>query len=127
MNFGRYDRIVDFYPTHWPLLVPGYLPILNAMLDVLAVASFRPRSVLDLGCGPGGASLAVSAACDPGAQWTLVDGSRAMLAAAQAVRGNVRQAVQGDFTDPRVVQLVLTPGTYDLCLCSFALHHIDDT
>ena len=35
MGFERYDLIAAHYPTMWPLLVPGYVPIINAMLDVI--------------------------------------------------------------------------------------------
>jgi tRNA (cmo5U34)-methyltransferase len=127
MNFGRYDRIVGYYATQWPLLVPGYLPILSAMPDLVGVASFRPRSILDLGCGPGSASSAVAAACDATSVVTLVDGSAAMLQAARTTLANVREAVHGDFTDSAVAEHVFNPGAYDLCLCSFALHHLEDS
>ncbi len=127
MNFGRYDRIVSHYPAQWPLLVPGYLPALNAMLDVVGVREQRPKEVLDLGCGPGSATVAVAPACDPAGQVTLVDGSVAMLDAAQSlVQAHVRAAILGDFTEASVAERVFPPDRYDLVLCSFALHHIDD-
>ncbi len=127
MRFERYDRIVEYYPSQWPLIVPGYLPILNAMLDVMQARGVLAREVLDLGCGPGSATVAVAAACDPGARVTLVDGSPAMLQAAQLVtQRNVREAVLGDFTDPAVAERVFGTTPYDLALCSFALHHISD-
>ena len=35
LSFERYDLIVEHYPAMWPMLVPGYVPICNAMLDVV--------------------------------------------------------------------------------------------
>jgi tRNA (cmo5U34)-methyltransferase len=127
VSFERYDRIVDHYPAHWPLLVPGYLPILNAMLDVVMARRTRPREILDLGCGPGSATFAVASACDPAANVTLIDGSRAMLRAAESiVTTHVRAAVHGDFTTEAIADWVFVPNRYDLVLCSFALHHMPD-
>lgn len=127
MELGRYDRIVEHYATMWPLLVPGYVPILNAMLDVVLAASSRPREILDVGCGPGSATAAVAAACDPQAQVTLVDGSPEMLRAAQAVvSAHVRATIAGDFTAPDIAALAFVPRRYDLVLCAFALHHLSD-
>lgn len=127
LSFERYDRIVDHYPAMWPLLVPGYLPLLNGMLDVMNVRGERPREILDLGCGPGTATVAVAPACDPNGHVTLVDGSATMLRTAQGlVRAHVREAVQGDFTTPAIADWVFVPDRFDLVLCSFALHHITD-
>jgi SAM-dependent methyltransferase len=128
VSFERYDRIVDHYPAHWPLLVPGYLPILNAMLDVVMARRARPREILDLGCGPGSATLAVASACDPVANVTLVDGSRGMLRAAESiVTTHMRSAVHGDFTTEAIADWIFVPNRYDLVLCSFALHHMPDS
>jgi len=127
MHFERYDRIVEYYPSQWPLIVPGYLPILNAMLDVLQARGVLARDILDLGCGPGSATVAIAAACDPGCHVTLVDGSPGMLRAAELVaQRNVREAILGDFTLPDVRERVFGADRYDLVLASFALHHIPD-
>jgi tRNA (cmo5U34)-methyltransferase len=127
MRFDRYDRIVEHYPAMWPLLVPGYLPILNAMVDVLGARGSSPKYVLDLGCGPGTATVAVAPACDAAGQVTLADGSAAMLQAArQLVQKYVHDAVLGDFTQPDVADRLFRPRIYDLVVASFALHHIAD-
>jgi tRNA (cmo5U34)-methyltransferase len=127
MDFTRYDRIVEHYPAMWPLLVPGYAPILGTMLDVVLARSRRPRELLDLGCGTGAATLAVAPGCDPEAGVMLVDGSAPMLRAAQSlVQAHVRGAVTGDFTQPAVAHLAFGAERYDLVLCSFALHHLTD-
>lgn len=129
MRFERYDRIAEPYSVMWPLLVPGYAPILGAMLDVVLARANRPREILDLGCGPGSATVAVAPGCDPRVSATLVDGSAAMLqAAAAAVRtcARVRAVVHGDFTETPTAQRAFVPSRYDLVLCSFALHHLAD-
>ena len=128
MGFERYDRIAQHYPTMWPLIVPGYFPILNAMQEVVRAHSEKPRDVLDLGCGPGSATTAVAPACDPEGMVTLVDGSSAMLEEARHVLGeHVQCTYLGDFTRSDIVRDACEPGRYDLGLCSFALHHLEDS
>lgn len=127
MRFARYDRIVDHYPTMWPHIVPGYVPILRAMLDIVRVRPVPPRRILDLGCGPASATVAVAPACDAKTRAVLVDGSSRMVEAARALLGDqVRDAVTGDFTDPEIAERVFAIGLFDLVLCSFALHHLED-
>lgn len=126
--FERYDRIVDAYTTMWPLIVPGYVPCLNAMLESVRALELRPRDILDLGCGPASAVVAVAPACHPEARVSLIDGSPKMLAAAQALLGSrVATAVCDDFRKPDVLKKLTKPLSYDLVLCSFALHHWEDT
>jgi len=128
MQFDRYERIVEHYPTMWPLLVPGYMPILNTMLDIVRALSDRPQRILDLGCGPGTATIAVAPASHPEGQVTLVDGSSGMLAEAERLLGpHVHGVHAGDFTDPAIAADAMPPDTYDLVLISFALHHIEDS
>lgn len=127
MGFERYDLIVDHYPAMWPLLVPGYVPICNAMLDVVQAMPTRPAEILDLGCGPGTATIAVAPASHPEGMVTLVDGSKRMLdEAKRLLETHVRCTFQGDFTNPSILKSACPPHTYDLILCSFALHHCSD-
>lgn len=128
LSFERYDRIADTYSSMWPLIVPGYTPCLSAMLEVVRAAELRPQDILDLGCGPGSAIAAVAPACHPEARVTLVDGSKGMLAAANTVVGErVVNSVCDDFRKVEVLGPLTRPLAYDLVLCSFALHHWDDT
>lgn len=127
-SFARYDRVVDHYATMWPLLVPGYISILNTMQDIVTVLSDRPRRILDLGCGPGSATIAIAPACAPDGEVTLVDGSEAMVHAAKALlQDHVHATIVGDFTEPEVLQQVMVDDHFDLIVCSFALHHTPDS
>lgn len=127
MRFDRYDRIVSYYPAMWPMLVPGYLPILNAMLEIAHALPRRPQRVLDFGCGPGSATIAVAPACDPQGQVTLVDGSERMLDQARTLLARqVDESVIGDYGTPSVLHEAVRHGPYDLVLASFALHHLED-
>jgi len=127
MRFERYDLIAEWYPSMWPLLVPGYVPILNAIVDVVRALGHRPKDLLDLGCGPGTATVAVAPAADPDGLVTLVDGSPRMLDEAKRILGHhVRCTFQGDFNDAAVLRDACPANTYDLALCTFALHHLAD-
>lgn len=127
MRFQRYDLIAVHYPAMWPLLVPGYVPILNAMLDVVRTLGNRPSEILDLGCGPGTAMVAVAPASNPEGMVTLVDGSTVMLREAKRLLSHhVRCTFCGDFTQPATLRDACPPNLYDLVLCSFALHHCKD-
>ncbi len=127
MRFQRYDLIAEHYPSMWPLLVPGYVPILNAMVDVIRVLGGRPNEILDLGCGPGPATVAVAPASNPEGMVTLVDGSAVMLSEAKRLLAqHVRCTFCGDFSQPDILRDACPPHLYDLVLCSFALHHLED-
>lgn len=126
MDLRRYDLIAKHYPTMWPFLVPGYLPICNAMLDVVRAHEGTPKDILDIGCGPGTATIACAPANDPNGQVTLLDGSEAMIEEAKRLLGShIKKAIVGDFTDPDTLNAACPNQSYDLILASFALHHID--
>lgn len=111
----------------WPLLVPGYVPILGAMLDIVRVREQPPKTLLDLGCGTGNATIAVAPAVAKDAQVVLLDGSSRMLEAACTLLGTqVRLAVRDDFSRPGILDHVAPPGAFDLILMGFCLHHLED-
>ncbi|MEZ4272549.1 MAG: class I SAM-dependent methyltransferase [Myxococcota bacterium] len=128
MDFRRYDKIVEYYPTMWPLLVPGYLPLFGAMLEIVRSMAHKPKDLLDLGCGPASATIAIAPACAADTLVTLVDGSTNMLQAARQQLGDhVSTTFVGDFTRHEVIRDACPDRCYDLILCTFALHHIPDT
>lgn len=92
--------------------VPGY----DELQDAVAAAA-TGRNVLELGAGTGETALRVLAR-NPGARWTGVDASEAMLARA-------RERLPG--ADLRLGRLEdpLPPGRFDLVVSCLAVHHLD--
>jgi len=126
-SFALYDELAPHYAQLWPYLVPGYSPVLHTMRDVVRALPEQPKDILDLGCGAGAATAAVAPACDPTGEVTLVDGSPKMLETARKSLGDhVQCTYQGDFSDPSVARDACQPNSYNLILCTFALHHIKD-
>ncbi|MEM6531462.1 MAG: class I SAM-dependent methyltransferase [Myxococcota bacterium] len=127
VRFDRYDRIVEHYAAMWPLLVPGYAPILSALRAIVEVREAAPKDVLDIGCGIGSATTAVAPALDAAAQVSLVDGAPRMLDLARStLDSRVLLAVSDDFTKPGILEQIAPPEAFDLVIMSFALHHLDD-
>jgi tRNA (cmo5U34)-methyltransferase len=95
--------------------IPGYEQLEDAVAD--ATAGLHAGTVLELGTGTGETATRVLA-MHPGARWTGVDASEAMLAHARA---RLPQA------DLRVARLEdpLPPGPFDLAVSVLAVHHLD--
>ena len=92
--------------------IPGY----EELQDAVAAAS-TGRTVLELGTGTGETALRVLAR-NPGARWTGIDGSEAMVA-------HARERLPG--ADLRVQRLEdpLPQGPFDLVVSCLAVHHLD--
>jgi tRNA (cmo5U34)-methyltransferase len=103
-NPDRYRDVIDG--------IPGYEELQD---EVAAVAV--GRNVLELGTGTGETALRVLAR-NPGARWTGVDSSAAMV---EHARTRLPQA------DLRVQRLEdpLPPGPFDLVVSVLAIHHLD--
>ena len=100
----RYGDVIDE--------IPGYEELQDA---VAAVA--RGQNVLELGVGTGETALRILAR-NPGARWTGIDGSEAMVAYA-------RERLPG--ADIRVARIEdpLPEGPFDLVVSVLAVHHLD--
>ena len=94
--------------------VPGYEELEAAVAR--ATAAFDARTVLELGTGTGETALRVLAQ-HPGARWTGIDASEAMLARA-------RERLPG--ADLRTARLEdpLPSGPFDLVVSVLAVHHL---
>jgi tRNA (cmo5U34)-methyltransferase len=92
--------------------IPGY----EELQDAVASAS-KGRQILELGTGTGETALRVLTR-NPGARWTGIDASEAMLARA-------RERLPG--ADLRVGRLEdpLPEGPFDLAVSCLAVHHLD--
>jgi tRNA (cmo5U34)-methyltransferase len=95
--------------------VPGYEELEEAV--AAATAGFEVRSVLELGMGTGETAIRVLE-LHPGAHWTGIDSSEAML-------GRARERLPE--ADLRVARLedALPEGRFDLVVSALALHHLD--
>jgi tRNA (cmo5U34)-methyltransferase len=100
----RYGRVIDE--------LPGY-----DELQVAVAAASEGQNVLELGTGTGETALRVLAR-NPGARWTGIDGSEAMV---EHARGRLPGA------DLRVQRLEdpLPQGPFDLVVSCLAVHHLD--
>ena len=100
----RYDDVIEE--------LPGY----DELQDAVAAAC-TGRNVLELGTGTGETALRVLAR-NPGAHWTGIDGSEAMVAHARARLPGADLRVQR-LEDP------LPDGPFDLVVSCLAVHHLD--
>src|SRR5256714_12778828 len=100
----RYDDVIEE--------LPGY-----DGLQAAVAAACTGRTVLELGTGTGETALRVLAR-NPGARWTGIDGSEAMVA-------HARERLPG--ADLRVQRLEdpLPEGRFDLVVSCLAVHHLD--
>jgi tRNA (cmo5U34)-methyltransferase len=100
----RYGDVIDE--------IPGYEELQDAVAAV-AVG----RNVLELGTGTGETALRVLAR-NPGARWTGIDGSAAMV-------DHARSRLPGADLQVRRLEDPLPPGPFDLVVSVLAVHHLD--
>ena len=128
----------DFKETHWAdrEFAKGYRDNADIfiverwrMLSILQsfyrhfVKNESPKSILDLGCGHGIVTSALSAV-DDSISATLVDGSRDMLAKArQRLNGKIQASfVRATFQE--MIRKDLLQGPFDFVASSLAIHHL---
>jgi tRNA (cmo5U34)-methyltransferase len=103
----------DTYMSEMLEEVPGY----DELQDAVAEAA-TGGTILELGTGTGETALRILAR-NPGARWTGIDASEAMLAAARA-----RLPADADLRVQRLED-PLPDGPFDLVVSVLAVHHLD--
>ena len=93
--------------------IPGY----EELQEAVAIAAVG-RRILELGTGTGETAVRVLAR-NPGAHWTGVDASEAMLARARERLPEEADLRVGRLEDP------LPEGPFDLAVSCLAVHHLD--
>ena len=119
-----YDAHARDYDRYQRAVVPRYEEALAVLAALTAwKAPSRPR-ILDLGCGTGNASAAVSALL-PGARFFLLDGAESMLAAARDKLGRRRLlgAVVADLSQSDW-ERALGGQRFDAVISSLVLEHL---
>src|SRR4051794_19908602 len=108
-----YDWNPDTYLAEMLEEIPGYEELQEAV-----AAQARGTNILELGTGTGETALRVLAHT-PGARWTGIDASAAMLAAARARLPETADLRVQRLEDP------LPEGSFDLVVSVLAVHHLD--
>src|SRR3954452_2808085 len=108
-----YDWNPDTYLAEMLEEIPGYEELQEAV-----AAQARGTNILELGTGTGETALRVLAH-NPGARWTGIDASEAMLAVAKA-----RLPQDADLRVQRLED-PLPEGPFDLVVSVLAVHHLD--
>src|SRR3954452_1936375 len=108
-----YDWNPDTYLAEMLEEIPGYEELQEAVAP-----QARGTNTLEVGTGTGETALRVLAH-NPGARWTGIDASAAMLAAARARLPETADLRVQRLEDP------LPEGSFDLVVSVLAVHHLD--
>jgi ribosomal protein RSM22 (predicted rRNA methylase) len=110
--------------TRLPATYAAIEAAFGRMLDV--VPDFKPRTVLDLGCGPGTASWAATATFESLDSVTMLDANRGLLESARTLASasalpalQTARIATGDLASP-------PPGHFDLVVLGYALTELPD-
>lgn len=115
-----YDRLASDYHAAILRCVPCYEHMLDTILRYVP-EDLRPRHILELGCGSGHLTRRVLARF-PDAEIVGLDHSAELLRVCDHTLDEGRfVGVRADFEG-----LPFTPGRFDLCVSSIAIHHVDD-
>jgi tRNA (cmo5U34)-methyltransferase len=110
-----WDWDPDTYLAEMAAEIPGYAELQDAV--AAATEGVDARTVLELGTGTGETALRVLA-LHPGAAWTGIDSSEAMLTRA-------RERLPSADLHPARLEDPLPPGPFDLVVSALAVHHLD--
>jgi len=109
---------VDLDPSEMPPVALDHLD--GALLRL--IGDLRGKHVLDLGCGSGDLTLALSLA---GAKTTGVDLSRGMVEVAEQRTAFFAPDAETDFVVAAVEALPINNEAFDVIIGRFILHHLD--
>ncbi len=101
--------------------VPHYLSLVYSFVKYLP-ANFKPKSILDLGCGNGNITAQLLSHF-PKATFTLVDASTEMI-------NRCRNQFSGHefiYSNTYFDDFIFKSESYDLIVAGFSLHHCDNT
>jgi tRNA (cmo5U34)-methyltransferase len=104
----------DTYLTEMFDEIPGY----EELQAAVAAAAPPSHTVLELGIGTGETALRILER-NPGARWTAIDSSEAMLARARERLPDTAELRVARLEDP------LPEGPFDLVVSALAVHHLD--
>ncbi len=114
-----FGAMVEEYDSLLRRAVPRY----DEMIErAITYVPSDKRDVLELGCGTGNFTVALSAHL-PQAELTLVDASAEMLACA---RGRLPAERRVHCVESLFEELVLEPASFDLITSCISLHHVED-
>jgi tRNA (cmo5U34)-methyltransferase len=114
-NVAGYEWNPDVYLDQMAEEIPGYAELEDAV--AAATEGLAISRVLELGTGTGETAVRVLAK-HPGAQWTGIDSSRAMLDRAR------ERLPEADLREARLED-PLPEGPFDLVVSVLAVHHLD--
>jgi ribosomal protein RSM22 (predicted rRNA methylase) len=112
-----------YLATRMPATYAAIQSTLRRLLE--AVPTFTPESMLDLGAGPGTATLAAQDTFNTLKQFTLIERDPAMLDFARKLLAN--KAISG--TQPLILNDDLSRASFpnaDLVLCAYALNELSE-
>lgn len=121
---GYFGSMAEEYDSLIRRAVPRYDEMTSRLIDYLPPA---PASALELGCGTGNLSLALTAYA-PECAFTFVDAAPEMVALTQARLKAACPETEGraSFLAIRFEDLAPAPETFDLVTSSISLHHVRD-
>ena len=113
----EFDAFSKNYTEDMVRCVPHYLELLNLFITNYP-KDFKPTQILDLGCGNGNVTQALTTVFPKGS-YTLVDASQDMLELCKTRFGSL----QAKYVNSYFNDFTFQSNSYDLIAAGFSLHH----